>query len=178
MYFVCVTLIHNDIRCVWRNNERILAFITIDVQVYDPGLNEWRMQGTMQEPRFSMGIVSHQGLIYIVGGCTHSRRHMQELVSYNPVTNEWSTLANMLVPRSEDFYQKTAACLRDAFKPSLHFSKTFLKCVSSHSKSFRGGRIVRPEFNPFFRKPIFPILEDFLAHLNYFLAHFFILSEK
>ena len=73
--------------------------------MYDPGLNEWRMQGTMQEPRFSMGIVSHQvqystvqyiqysttllsvlqGLIYIVGGCTHSRRHMQELVSYNPV---------------------------------------------------------------------------------------------
>ena len=27
--------------------------------------------------RFSMGIVSYQGLIYIVGGCTHSRRHMQ-----------------------------------------------------------------------------------------------------
>ncbi len=24
-----------------------------------------------------MGIVSYQGLIYIVGGCTHSRRHMQ-----------------------------------------------------------------------------------------------------
>ena len=48
-----------------------------------------------------MGIVSHQGLIYIVGGCTHSRRHMQELVSYNPVTNEWTTLASMLVPRSQ-----------------------------------------------------------------------------
>ena len=28
--------------------------------MYDPGLNEWRMQGTMTEPRFSMGIVSHQ----------------------------------------------------------------------------------------------------------------------
>ena len=60
-----------------------------------------------------------QGLIYIVGGCTHSRRHMQELVSYNPVqivleleitstddeclqvTNEWTTLASMLVPRSQ-----------------------------------------------------------------------------
>ena len=69
--------------------------------MYDPGLNEWRMQGTMQEPRFSMGIVSHQGLIYIVGGCTHSRRHMQELVSYNPVTHEWTTLASMLVPRSQ-----------------------------------------------------------------------------
>ena len=56
---------------------------------------------SIQYFRFSMGIVSHHGLIYIVGGCTHSRRHMQELVSYNPVTNEWSTLASMLVPRSQ-----------------------------------------------------------------------------
>lgn len=55
----------------------------------------------MQEPRFSMGIISYQGLIYIVGGCTHSRRHMQELVAYNPVISEWTTLASMLVPRSQ-----------------------------------------------------------------------------
>ena len=26
---------------------------------------------------------------------------MQELVSYNPVTNEWTTLTSMLVPRSQ-----------------------------------------------------------------------------
>ena len=40
----------------------------------------------MEEPRFSMGTVAYDGLIYLVGGCTHTRRHMQELVSYNPVT--------------------------------------------------------------------------------------------
>ena len=78
-----------------------LSILNLVSLLFYPGLNEWRMQGTMQEPRFSMGIVSHQGLIYIVGGCTHSRRHMQELVSYNPVTNEWTTLASMLVPRSQ-----------------------------------------------------------------------------
>ena len=39
----------------------------------------------MEEPRFSMGTVVYDGLIYLVGGCTHTRRHMQELVSYNPV---------------------------------------------------------------------------------------------
>ena len=32
-----------------------------------------------------MGTVVYDGLIYLVGGCTHTRRHMQELVSYNPV---------------------------------------------------------------------------------------------
>jgi hypothetical protein len=44
---------------------------------------------------------SFEGLIYIVGGCTHSRRHLQDLLSFNPVTGEWSTLSPMLVPRSQ-----------------------------------------------------------------------------
>ena len=46
----------------------------------------WSVVGKMEEPRFSMGTVAYDGLIYLVGGCTHTRRHMQELVSYNPVT--------------------------------------------------------------------------------------------
>lgn len=41
------------------------------------------------------------GLIYIVGGCTHSNRHHSTLLSYNPITGEWDTLASMLVPRSQ-----------------------------------------------------------------------------
>lgn len=41
------------------------------------------------------------GLIYIVGGCTRTKRHLQDLLSYNPVTGEWSILAHMLVPRSQ-----------------------------------------------------------------------------
>lgn len=42
-----------------------------------------------------------EGLIFIVGGCTHSQRHLQDLLSFNPVTGEWSTLPSMLVPRSQ-----------------------------------------------------------------------------
>ena len=45
----------------------------------------WSVVGKMEEPRFSMGTVVYDGLIYLVGGCTHSRRHMHELVSFNPV---------------------------------------------------------------------------------------------
>lgn len=41
------------------------------------------------------------GLIYIVGGCTHHSRHRQDVISYNPVTGEWSCLAPMLTPRSQ-----------------------------------------------------------------------------
>lgn len=36
-----------------------------------------------------------------MGGCTRTKRHLQDLLSYNPVTNEWSILAPMLVPRSQ-----------------------------------------------------------------------------
>lgn len=36
-----------------------------------------------------------------MGGCTRTKRHLQDLLSYNPVTGEWSILATMLVPRSQ-----------------------------------------------------------------------------
>ena len=128
------------------NSRQVGEDIGGSIEVYDPGLNQWRMQGTMQDARFdfhhfhhschftnithinitnshhhnqwrmqgtmqdarfdfqttkqpilpiiiivnqrgyillarfSMGIVSYQGLIYIVGGCTHSRRHMQVII--------------------------------------------------------------------------------------------------
>ncbi len=68
---------------------------------YDPTVDRWTLIATMPEPRFSMGIFAYGGLVYLVGGCTHSRRHMQELVSYNPNSGEWKSYASMLVPRSQ-----------------------------------------------------------------------------
>lgn len=47
------------------------------IERYDPILDEWRLEGDLPEPLFSMGVVAYEGLIYIVGGCTHSRRHLQ-----------------------------------------------------------------------------------------------------
>ena len=55
------------------------------IERYDPSNDAWSVVAKMEEPRFSMGIVVHAGKIYLMVGCTHSRRHMQELVSYNPV---------------------------------------------------------------------------------------------
>lgn len=48
-----------------------------------------------------MGVVVHKGLIYIVGGCTHNQRHLQDLLHYNPVTGDWDHLAPMLTRRSQ-----------------------------------------------------------------------------
>lgn len=36
-----------------------------------------------------------------MGGCTHSRRHLQDVLCFNPVIGEWSPLCHMLVPRSQ-----------------------------------------------------------------------------
>lgn len=48
-----------------------------------------------------MGVVSYDGLIYMVGGCTQHQRHLCDLFSYNPVTGEWSRLPSMSVARSQ-----------------------------------------------------------------------------
>ena len=55
------------------------------IERYDPSTNQWTLTSKMPEPRFSMGICTYSNLIFLVGGCTHSRRHMQELVAYDPV---------------------------------------------------------------------------------------------
>ncbi|KAI8435021.1 hypothetical protein MSG28_003453 [Choristoneura fumiferana] len=35
------------------------------------------------------------GLIYVVGGCTHSWRHTRDLLCFNPATRGWRALAPM-----------------------------------------------------------------------------------
>nr|CAD7443081.1 unnamed protein product [Timema bartmani] len=54
-----------------------------------------------QPPHVLIHAVGIEGLIYIVGGCTHTRRQMQDLHSFNPITGEWSSLTGMMVPRSQ-----------------------------------------------------------------------------
>lgn len=71
------------------------------IERYDPVADEWRLESNMPEARFSMGVVEYMGLIYIVGGCTHSQRHLHDLLCYNPVTGEWTNLSPMLTPRSQ-----------------------------------------------------------------------------
>ncbi|XP_033322034.1 actin-binding protein IPP [Megalopta genalis] len=71
------------------------------IEIYDPKTNTWTLHGQLPAPRFSMGVVAYEGLIYIVGGCTHNSRHRQDVMSYNPVTKEWRNLAPMLTPRSQ-----------------------------------------------------------------------------
>jgi actin-binding protein IPP len=45
--------------------------------------------------------VSFEGLIYIVGGCTQSSRHLPDLISYNPITQEFTHLSKMQTARCQ-----------------------------------------------------------------------------
>uniref|UniRef100_A0A0A9XCD8 Kelch-like protein diablo n=1 Tax=Lygus hesperus TaxID=30085 RepID=A0A0A9XCD8_LYGHE len=71
------------------------------IEKYNPVLDEWTLEGKLPEPRFSMGVVSYEGYIYIVGGCTHSQRHVQDLLRFDPTNGEVKNLAPMLEPRSQ-----------------------------------------------------------------------------
>jgi actin-binding protein IPP len=67
------------------------------IESFCPIRNTWETVGKLPEPRFSMGMVSFEGLIYIVGGCTQASRHLPDLISYNPVTQEFTYLSKMQV---------------------------------------------------------------------------------
>lgn len=49
---------------------------------YDPEKDLWTIIGNLPQRRFSMGVVSFEGLIYIVGGCSTYSRHLSDLVRY------------------------------------------------------------------------------------------------
>ncbi|CAH0556156.1 unnamed protein product [Brassicogethes aeneus] len=73
--------------------------ISGSIERYDPKLDEWEFFGSLPEPRFSMGLVSYKGLIYMVGGCSLNQRNLHDLMSYNPVTGEFKQLPSMSIAR-------------------------------------------------------------------------------
>ena len=81
-------------KCIFKIRQHLIIFF------------RWSVVGKMEEPRFSMGTVAYDGLIYLVGGCTHTRRHMQELVSYNPVTITFTIHCDNRFIKSNDYLLK------------------------------------------------------------------------
>lgn len=89
------------------------------IESFDPIRNSWETVDKLPEPRFSFGLVSFEGLIYIVGmykrlcykieihsrvvvgGCTQASRHLPDLISYNPITQEFNHLSKMQTSRCQ-----------------------------------------------------------------------------
>lgn len=83
--------------------------ISGSIERYDPKRDRWIFVGNLPEPRFSMGLVSYEGLIYMVGGCSMNERNLPDLMSFNPVSGEWKKLPSMSIAR----FQMGVAVLDD-----------------------------------------------------------------
>lgn len=72
------------------------------VEKYDPGSDTWRLMegGRMTVGRYAMGVLGHEGLIYVIGGYNDLNSELDLVESYNPVTNEWTTLAPLHTKRA------------------------------------------------------------------------------
>ncbi|SDY63658.1 N-acetylneuraminic acid mutarotase [Nitrosomonas sp. Nm58] len=77
--------------------------ISSDVEVYDPAANSWSSTTPLPEGRHHAGMVSYNGLLYVIGGFTQSFLSIWHatptVYQYNPSTKEWRELAPMPTAR-------------------------------------------------------------------------------
>ncbi len=86
------------------NVQNVLKFaISNEVEVYDTASDSWSNATPLPEGRHHAGMVSLNGLLYVVGGFTKSLLSVWEAVAtvyqYNPATREWRELAPMPTAR-------------------------------------------------------------------------------
>lgn len=70
------------------------------VEAYDPSTNTWSAKASLPLPLDGMYAVVENGLIYVIGGLTPPNVKSTTLLSYNPVTNIWTTLSPLAVAKS------------------------------------------------------------------------------
>lgn len=70
------------------------------IERYDPLADSWRITTRMTVGRYAMGVLAHEGLIYIIGGYNHLSSEVTLVECYNPVTEKWSTLAPLKTRRA------------------------------------------------------------------------------
>lgn len=71
-----------------------------EVEVYDPGSNQWTIISQIPTPREGLAAVVVDSLIWLIGGAT-MQTSLGIVELYNPGSNSWSTLPHQLtVPRA------------------------------------------------------------------------------
>ena len=63
----------------------------------------------MRNRRSGVGVIAHAGHIFAIGGFNGITR-MNNGEKYNPLTNQWTTIAEMYSPRS-NFGIEVSSCL-------------------------------------------------------------------
>jgi N-acetylneuraminic acid mutarotase len=54
-----------------------------------------------RDKRCNFFYILFPGLIYVVGGCTHTWRHTKDLLCYHPASRKWQSLTPMRHARSQ-----------------------------------------------------------------------------
>ena len=73
------------------------------VELFDPSTNRWSAVTSMRQRRCGHGLVSHDGMLYAVGGLVHGPGGSVMLKNgekYNPANKTWTRIADMHNPRS------------------------------------------------------------------------------
>ena len=79
--------------------------ITNIVEVYDPATNSWSTAAPLPTNRHHCAAVSVDGILYVIGGYTNttwkSWMPTNITLAYDPISNEWTQRAPMIVGRGE-----------------------------------------------------------------------------
>lgn len=70
------------------------------VMIYDRQSFKWGESDPLPYSVYAHGTVSHNGLVYVIGGKTESKKCLKRVCSYDPSKFEWKELAPMKTPRS------------------------------------------------------------------------------
>uniref|UniRef100_A0A8C2CSF8 Kelch-like family member 40a n=1 Tax=Cyprinus carpio TaxID=7962 RepID=A0A8C2CSF8_CYPCA len=70
------------------------------VMVYDRQSFKWGESDPLPYAVYGHGIVSHKGLVYVIGGKTESKKCLRRVCVYDPSKFEWKDLAPMKLARS------------------------------------------------------------------------------
>ncbi|CAH1795785.1 unnamed protein product [Owenia fusiformis] len=75
------------------------------VERYNPLLDEWEQRRMLSTPRFFANLASVRNRLYLIGGATVDQSGSvtcaKSVECYNPLSDSWTTVANMEVPRAE-----------------------------------------------------------------------------
>ncbi len=69
------------------------------VEIFDPSTNEWIFGKDIPDALNWSTAITKEGKIYVVGGRNASNQNTDQVLCFNPITNEWSEIARLPTPR-------------------------------------------------------------------------------
>uniref|UniRef100_A0A8C5N720 BACK domain-containing protein n=1 Tax=Gouania willdenowi TaxID=441366 RepID=A0A8C5N720_GOUWI len=115
----CTTLNNKIYICGGRSN-RVLN----TAEYYNPDTNQWTLITPMGTLRCGLGVVAYMSHIFAVGGSDGSR-HQRSAEAYDPVTNTWYDVPEMVHTHS---YFDIAVMNKKIFVVSCHTTNRIVEC--------------------------------------------------